>query len=82
MKTIFLAYSLLKIAVITIRIHYKDTKIVVHSSDDETDFFDIVTTILLRDTLASYLFITCLYYVLRTSIYLMKENGFALKRLE
>ena len=34
------------------------------------------STMLLGDTLASYLFIICLDYVLRMSIDLMKENNF------
>ena len=44
----------------------------------ETDFFDIVAGLLQRDTLARYLFIICLDYVLWMSIDLMKENGFSL----
>ena len=40
----------------------------------KTDFFDIVAGVMLGNTLASYLFIICLDYRLRTSIYLMKEN--------
>ena len=42
----------------------------------ETDFLDIVAGLLQRDILDQYLFIICLDYVLRTSIDLMKENGF------
>ena len=38
----------------------------------------LVTGVLLGDTLAPYLFIICLDYVLRMSIDLMKENGFKL----
>ena len=45
------------------------------SPDGDTDFFDIVAGVLQGDT---YLFIVCLDYVLRTSIDLMKENGFKL----
>ena len=44
----------------------------------ETDFFDIVAGMLQGDTLAPYLFIICFDYMLRTSIDLMKENGFTL----
>ena len=47
--------------------------------DGDTDFFDIVADVLQGDTLAPYLFIICLYYILWTSIDLMKENGFKLK---
>ena len=46
----------------------------------EIDYFDIVAGVLQGDTLASYLFIICLDYVFRTSIDLMKENGFKLAK--
>ena len=46
----------------------------------ETDYFDIVTGVLQRDTLAPYLFIICLDYVLRTSVDKMKDNGFKLAK--
>ena len=59
---------------------YKITKENVCSPDGNTDFFNIVTGVLQRDTLAPYLFIICLDYVLRTSIDLMKENGFRLTK--
>ena len=44
----------------------------------ETDYFDIVAGVLQKDTLAPYMFIICLDYVLRTSIDKMKDNGFKL----
>ena len=53
-------------------------KVKVHSPDGDTDYFDIVAGVLQEDTLAPYLFIICLDYVLRTSMDLMKENGFKL----
>ena len=46
----------------------------------ETDYFDIVAGVLQRDTLAQYVFIICLNYVLRTSINKIKENGFELTK--
>ena len=46
----------------------------------ETEYFDIVAGILQGDTLAPYLFIICLDYVLRTSIDKIKENGFELTK--
>ena len=36
--------------------------------DGDTEYFDIVPGVLQGDTLAPYLFIICLDYVLRTSI--------------
>ena len=47
---------------------YRNTKVKVRSPDGDTDYFDIVAGVLQRDTLATYLFIICLDYVLRTSI--------------
>ena len=43
-------------------------------------FFDIEAGVLQGDTLAPYLFIICLDYVLRTSIDNIKENGFELTK--
>ena len=50
------------------------------SPDGDTDFFDIVVEVLQGNTLAPYLFVLCLDYVLQTSIDLIKENGFTLKK--
>ena len=61
---------------------YKDTKVNALSVDEDKDFFDIVTYALQGNTLAPYLFIIYLYYVLRTSMDLMKENGFTLAKKE
>ena len=57
---------------------YRNTKVKVRSPDGDTNYFDIVAGVLQEDTLAPYLFIICLDYVLRMSIDLMKENGFKL----
>ena len=59
----------------------KNTKVKICSLDG-ADFFDISADVLQGDTVAPYLFIICLYYVLRTSIDLMKENVFRLERQE
>ena len=59
---------------------YEDAKVIVRLTDGDTDFFDIVTGFLQGDTLALCLFIIYLDYVLRTSIDLMKEIGFTLKK--
>ena len=48
----------------------------------DTDYIDIVACVLQGDTLASYPFIICLDYVLRTSIDNMKENGSQRKEAE
>ena len=47
---------------------YKTTKIKVRYPDGDTDNFDIVAGVLQGDTLAPYLFIIGLDYVLRMSI--------------
>ena len=54
---------------------YKNMKVKVRSPDGDTDFFDIVAGVLQGDTLAPYLSIICLDYVLWTSIDLMEENN-------
>ena len=50
------------------------------SPDGDTEYFDIVAGVLQGDTLAPYLFIICLDYVLRTSIDKIRENGFQLTK--
>ena len=52
----------------------------VRSPVGDTEYFDIVAGVLQGDTLAPYLFITCLDYVLRTSIDKIRENGFELTK--
>ena len=44
---------------------YKNRKAVVHSTDGDPDFFDIVAGVLQGDKLAPYLFILCLDYVFK-----------------
>ena len=55
-------------------------KVKVYSPDGDTDYFGIVPGVLQGDTLAPYLLIICLDYVLGTSTDLMKENGFKLAK--
>ena len=59
---------------------YRNTKEKVCFPDGDTDYFDIVAGVQQGDTLAQYLFIICLDYVLRTSIDKIKENGFKLTK--
>ena len=70
-----------KETVVTIMILYINAKVKVRSPDGDTDFFDIVAGVLQGDALAPYLFTICLDNVLRTSIGLMKEDGFTLKSI-
>ena len=80
MELILLAYGLPKETVAAIMILYKNTKVKVRSPDGDTEYFDIVAGVLQGDTLAPYLFIICLDYVLRTSIDKIRENGFELTK--
>ena len=59
---------------------YHNTQSMVRSPDGDTSFFDIVAGVLQGDTLAPYLFVICLDYVLRTSMDKNKELGFTLKK--
>ena len=47
---------------------YKNTWIKVYSLDGDTDYFNIVASVQQGDTLAPYLFIICLDYMVRMSI--------------
>ena len=75
MEEILLAYGIPKENVAAITILYRNTKVKVRSPDGDTEYFDIVAGVLQGDTLAPYLFIICLDYVLRASINKIKENG-------
>ena len=79
-EQILLAYGLPKETIAAIMILYKNTKVKVRSSDEDTEYFDIVAVVLQGDTLAPYLFIICLDYVLRTSIDKIRENSFELTK--
>ena len=80
MEQLLLAYGLPKETVAAIIMLYRNTKVKVRSPDGDTDYFDIVAGVLQGDTLARYLFIICLDYVLRKSIDKIKENGFKLTK--
>ena len=79
-EQILRACSLPKETVAAIRMLYKNTKVKVRSPDGDTDYFVIVAGVLQVDTFAPYVFIICLDNVLRTSIDIMKENGFKLAK--
>ena len=57
---------------------YRNTKAKVRSLDEARDYFDIVAGVLQGNSLAPYLFIICLDYMLRTSIDKTKDNGLKL----
>ena len=79
MEQIFLAYGLLKEAVAAVTMLYRNTEVKVRSPDRDTEYFNIVAGVQ-GNTLAPYLFIIYLDYVLRTSIVKIKENGFKLTK--
>ena len=58
----------------------RNSKVKVRSPDGDTEYLEIVAGVLQGDTLAQYLFIICLDYVLRTSINKIRENGFELTK--
>ena len=68
MEQILLEYGLPKETVAAITILYRNTKVKVRSTDEDTEYFDIVAGVLQGDTLALYFFIIYLDYMLRTSI--------------
>ena len=80
MEQILLAYGLPKETVAAITILYRNTKVKVRSPNGDTGYFDIVAGVLQGHTLAPYLYIICLDYVLRTSIDKIRENGFELTK--
>ena len=81
-EQILLAYGLPKENVAAITILNRNTQVKVRSPDGDTEYFDIVAGVLQGDTLAPYLFIICLDYVLRTSIDKIRGNDFELKKKE
>ena len=80
MEQIQLAYGLPEETVAEITILYRNTKVKVRSPDGDTEYFEIVAGVQQGDTIAPYLFIICLDYVLRTSIDKIRENGFELTK--
>ena len=58
-----------------IKVLYTNTQATVLTPDGETEPFDILAGILQGDTLAPFLFIIVIDYVMRTSVDSMKESG-------
>ena len=79
MEKILLAYGIPKEIVAAIMILYRNTKSMVRSPDGDTDFFDILAGVLQGDTLAPFLFVICLDYVLRISIDKCNEYSLTLE---
>ena len=80
MEQILLAHGIPKETVTALKFLYRNTKVKVRSPDGDIECFDIVAGVLQGDTLAPYLFIICLCYVLGTSIDKIRENAFELTK--
>ena len=68
-----LTNSLPKETVAAIMMLYRNTKVKLRSTDRDTDYYNIVACVQQGDTLAPYLLIICLDYVVRTSIYVINK---------
>lgn len=80
MHDILLAYGIPSETVEAITKLYKNTRAMVRSPDGDTAFFDIVAGVLQGDTLAPYIFIICLDYVLQMSADKMHHLGLTLTK--
>ena len=78
MKQILETYSIPNEIIKAIMIIYKNIQAFVKSPDGETEFFDIIAGVLQGDTLAPYLFIIVLDYVVR-NLDQGKNLGFTLR---
>ena len=73
--------GLSKETVTAIMMLYKIIKAMACSTDGDTDFLDIVTGVLQGKTLAPYVFIICLDYLLQMSIDLITKNGLQIEKV-
>ena len=76
MEQILLAYGLRKETIAAIMMLYRNTKVKVCSPNGDTHYFDIVAGLQQGNTLAPYLFVICIDYVLRTSTDKIKKKRF------
>ena len=79
MEQILKAYGIPNEIIKAIMIMYKNTQAFVRSPDGDTEFFNIIARLLQGDTLAPYLFIIVLDYVLR-NLDQNKTLGFTLRK--
>ena len=80
MKEILISSGIPKETVDAIMMLYQDTRSMVRSPDGNTEFFDITAGVLQGDTLAPFIFIICLDYVLRKALDKNKQLGFTLTK--
>ena len=74
------AYGIPNETIAAIMMLYRNTKAMVRSPDGDTAFFNVVAGVLHGDTLAPFLFILTLDYVLRTSVDKLNSFGFTLEK--
>ena len=77
---ILMAYGVPEETIAAIMMLYKNTKSMVRSPDGDTDFFEVLAGVLQGDTLAPFLFILTLDYILRTSVETLSSLGFTLEK--
>ena len=81
MKIVLIKYGLPSETLNAIMILYKNTWSMFRSPDGDTPFFEITTGVLQQgDTLAPFLFIICLDYILKNSLDFNKELGFTISK--
>ena len=80
MENILIIYGIPKDVVNAIMMLYRNTSAMVRSPDGDTPYFEITTGVLQGDTLAPYLFIICLDYILKHSIDDNINLGFTLSQ--
>ena len=80
MKEILISYGIPKETVDAIMMLYQDTHSMVRSPGGDTESFDINAGVLQGDTLAPFIFIICLDYVLRKALDKNKQLGFTLTK--
>ena len=68
MEQILQIYGIPTETIEAIRMLYRNTRSTVGSPDGDTAFFEIISGVLQGDTLAPFLFILCLDYILKTSV--------------
>ena len=79
MEQILETYGMPNEIIKAIMIIYKNTQVFVRSPDVDTEFFNIIAGVLQGDTLAPYLFIIVLLYILR-NVDQNKNLGFTLRK--
>ena len=80
MRDILSAYGTPKETVNAIMMLYHNTRSMVRSPDGDTDFFNITEGVPQGDTLAPFIFIICLDYVLRKALDKNLDLGFTLTK--